>query len=139
MNFPTPTATITRSAPTASITITLERGAAMPIRIDDSAQLLAQNEGKTPGAALLLEVSGSGAGSFFRLVPLVSEDSGGRNHQIVIPFNTPLTLFVHPTFFHLSDATGAPLSQGVTTKIPLLVASGQQVSPIKFTITGAGN
>ena len=100
---------------------------------------MAQNEGKTPGAGLLLEVAASSAGSFFRLVPLVSEDSGGRNHQIVIPFNTPLTLFVYATFYHLSDATGAPLSQGATTKIPLLVAPGQQVAPITFTITGVGN
>jgi hypothetical protein len=60
----------------------------------------------------------------------------GRNHQIVIPFNTPLTLFVHPTFYHVSDARGAPLREGATTMIPLLVAPGQQVPPIVFTITG---
>jgi hypothetical protein len=108
----------------------------VPIRVNDPGQLLAQNEGKTPGAGLLIEVSDSRPGSFFRFVPLVSQDSGGRNHQIVIPFNTPLTLFVHPTFYHVSGATGAPLSRGATSKIPLLVAPGQQVAPIVFTITG---
>jgi hypothetical protein len=135
-NFPTPTVTITRSAPTAAIKITLKRGAAVPIRINDSGQLLAQNEGKTPGAGFLLEVTDSRPGSFFRLVPLVSQDATGRNHQIVIPLNTPLTLFVHPTFYRVNDATGAPLSQGVTTKIPLLAVSGQQVAPVVFAITG---
>ena len=54
----------------------------------------------------------------------------------MIPLNTPLTLFAHPTFYHVNDANGAPLSQGVTTKIPLLAVSGQQVAPVVFTVTG---
>lgn len=135
-NFPTPTATITRSAPSGSVNITLTRGVAIPVRINDPGGLLAQNEGKTPGAGLLLEVSDGRPGSFFRAVPLVSKDSGGRNHQIVIPFNTQLTLFVHPTFYRVTNAASAPLSQGATTKIPLLTTVGQQVAPIVFSITG---
>lgn len=109
---------------------------AAPIRIDDSGQLLAQHEGKTHGAGLLLEVLD--AGSHLRLVPLISQDSSGRNHQLVIPFNIPVTLVLHTMFYHISDAKGLPLSQGATIKIPLLVASGQQISPIKFQVTGAG-
>lgn len=135
-NFPTPTASITRSAPTASVNIILKRGAAVSVRINDPGQLLPQNEGKTPGAGFLLEVSDSRPGSFFRLAPLVSEDATGRNYQIMIPLNTPLTLFVHPTFYHVNDGIGAPLSQGVTTKIPLLAVSGQPVAPVVFTVTG---
>lgn len=135
-HLPTPTASISRLSPNASITITLMRGAAVPIRIDDAGQLLARNEGRTPGAGLLLSISGPGL--FFRLVPLLSQDLGGRNYQIVIPFNTALTLVVHPSFYHVSNASGAPLSQARSTKIPLLVATGQQVSPIRFTISGAG-
>ena len=137
-NFLTPTATVTPQAPAARMNITLKRGATIPIRIDDSGQLLAQNEGKTPGAGFLLGVSSLEPGSFFRLVPLVSQDSGGRNHQIVIPYNTSLTLLVHPTFYHLTDGAGAALTQSATTRIPLLVVPGQQVSPIKFTIAGGG-
>jgi hypothetical protein len=57
---------------------------------------------------------------------------------IVVPFSTPLTLVVHPSFYHLSDALGVSLAKNASTKIPLLVAAGQQVSPIKFTISGAG-
>jgi hypothetical protein len=53
-NFPTPTATVSRTNPVANVTITLKRGAVVPIRIDDVGQLLAKNEGKTPGAGLLL-------------------------------------------------------------------------------------
>jgi len=136
-NFPTPVATITRSSPNPTLTITLKRGAAVPVRIDDAGRLLAQHEGKTPGAGLLLSVSGPGL--FFRLVPLVSQDSAGRNYQIVIPFSTQLTLAIHPSFYGVSNASGAALPQAASTKIPLLVAVGQQVSPIRFKITGAGH
>lgn len=137
--LPTPIATITSSNPTANIAVTLKRGAVVPIRIDDSAQLLAQHEGKTPGAGLLVQVSDGVPGSFFRRVPVVSQDSTGRDLQIVVPFNTPLTLYIHSTFYHVSDAIGVPLGQGATTRIPLVMASGQQIAPIKFTITGASN
>jgi len=135
-NLPTPTATISRSSANASVTITLKRGAAVPIRIDDAGQLLTRHEGRTPGAGLLLSVSGPGL--FFRLVPLVSQDSNGRNYQIVIPFGTALTLVVHPSFYHVNNASGVALSQGRSTKIPLLVGAGQQVPPFTFTISGAG-
>ena len=106
----------------------------MPIRIDDPGQLLAQHEGKTPGAGLFLNISGPGL--FFRLVPLVSKDAAGWDYRIVVPFSTPLTVVVHPSFYRLNDALGAALTQNVSTKIPLLVAAGQQVAPIKFSISG---
>lgn len=136
-NFTTPTATISISTPNAIVPITLKRGVAVPIRIDDAGQLLAANEGKTPSAGLLVNLYGPGL--FFRLVPLVSKDSGGRNYQILVPFNTSLTLMVHPSFYRLTDAKGVALSQSATTKIPLSFPPGQPVQPIKFTISGAAH
>jgi hypothetical protein len=108
----------------------------VPIRIIDAGQLLAQNEGKTPGAGLLLGVSSPGL--FFHRVPLASQDSSGRNYQIVVPFNTQLTLVLHSSFYHVNDANGIALSQAASTKIPLFVATSQQVAPIKFTVSGTG-
>jgi hypothetical protein len=134
-NFPTPLATISSSNPNPTVTITLKRGVAVPVRIDDPGQFLPQNEGATPRAGLLLMLSGPGL--FFRLVPLVSQDSTGRSYQIVVPPNTPLTLLVQSSFYHLNDATGTALSQGGSTKIPILVTSGQQLPPITFTIASA--
>jgi hypothetical protein len=136
-NLPIPAASISRLAPSVKVTITLKRGAVVPIRIDDAGQLLTQHEGKTPGAGLLLGVSSPGF--IFHPVPLTSKDSSGRNYQIVLPFNTALTLVIHPSFYHVNNASSVALSQTASTKIPLLVAAGQQVSPIKFTITGAGH
>jgi hypothetical protein len=135
-NLPTPTATISRTNPNASVTIILKRGAVVPVRIDDAGQLLAQHEGRTRGAGLFISVSSPGY--FFRLVPLVAHDSSGRNYEIVIPYDTPLTLVVHPSFYRVNDASGAVLSQARSTKVPLLVTAGQKISPIRFTVAGTG-
>jgi len=136
-NFPTPTATISRSIPNPNVTITLKVGATVPIRIDDAGQSLEKNEGKTPGAGLLLGVSSPGF--FFHTVPLSSKDSNGRNYQIIVPFNIQLTLVLHSAFYHVNDANGGALSRSSSTKIPLLIATGQKVPPIKFAISGVGH
>ena len=135
-NFATPTATISRSTPNPSVGIILKRGAPVPIRINDGGQLLDQHEGKTRGAGLFLSVSS--AGLLSRLVPLVSKNGSGRNYQIVIPFNTPLTLVVRASYFIVQDAADTALSQATSTNIPLLVGAGQQLQPINFKISGVG-
>ncbi len=134
MGFSGPIVSVSSPGPAASATLVMKKGAVVPIRIDDPGQLLSQHEGKTPRARLLLGV-GYGA-SVFRLVPLVSQDSGGRNHQIAIPFNTPVKLVMHSSLFNVNDAAGLPLATGRATVIPLLVSAGQQVAPIKFSVTG---
>jgi len=136
-NFPTPNATISRANPNTSVSVIVKKGAVLPVRINDPGGLLPQNEGKIAGAGLLLGVAWPGF--LFRNVPFLAQDSGGRNYQIVVPFNTPLTLVLHSTLYNVKDVNGAALSQTKSTKIPLLLAAGQQVSPIKFTISGIGH
>ena len=132
--FAGPVVPVSGSGPAASATLVMKKGAVVQIRIDDPGQLLSQHEGKTPRARLLLGL-GYGA-SVFRLVPLVSQDSGGRNHQIAIPYNTPVKLVVHSSLFSVSDAAGIPIATGRGMVIPLSVLAGQQVAPIKFSVTG---
>jgi len=81
----------------------------------------------------------SSPGFFFHAVPLASKDSNGRNYQIVVPFNTQLTLVLHASLYHVNDGNGVPLNETASTKIPLLVPTGQKVAPIKFTISGVGH
>ena len=135
-SLPTPTATISSTTPNPNITITLKRGAPVPVRVDDAGQFLKQNEGRTPGAGLLLGVSSPGY--LFRLVPLVSEDAAGRNYQIVVPFSTQLTLVIHPSLYQVSDAAGHALNSGVSTKIPVFIPSGQQATLIRIAVKGIG-
>ncbi|MEK7408932.1 MAG: hypothetical protein AAB225_28040 [Acidobacteriota bacterium] len=132
--LPSPAVSLSNASPTANATIVMKRGVPLRIRVDDAGQLLSRHEGKTPGARLLVGIGS--AGYVFRLAPVVSEDSAGRNHQVVIPFDTPLKLVVRSSFFRVNDANALPLARTAATVIPFTVPSGQQVAPIRFTVTG---
>lgn len=88
------------------------------------------------GAGLFLEILDSQ--SILRPIPVTSQDALGRNLQIVIPFDASLTLVPYASFYHVNNASGTPLGLGSTTKIPLLVPSGQQLATIMFSIAGGG-
>ncbi|MBI1898773.1 MAG: carboxypeptidase regulatory-like domain-containing protein [Acidobacteria bacterium] len=122
--------------PIATVTIAMKRGAAVPIRMEDPGELLSQHEGRTPGAHVLIGVGNDGFA--FLPAPVVSRDRTGRDHQVVIPFNSLVKLVVHSSFFQLSDAAGIALPKGRTTSIPLTVPAGQQPPAIRLRVTGAG-
>jgi hypothetical protein len=108
----------------------------VPIRVNDPAQLLPQNEGKTAGAHLLIGIANDGG--VFRPAPVISQDATGRNYQIVIPFNHPVNLSVYSSFFQLAGANGISLPR-TGTSIPVTVSSGQQPAAITLLVTGGGN
>ena len=104
------------------------------IRVDDPGQLLAEHEGKTVGAHLLLGVGG--AASLFHPARVAATDSKGRDYQILIPFDTPVKLVINSARFQLSDAVGQPVARAATAVIPVTVAAGQQAPAIRLTVTG---
>jgi hypothetical protein len=127
-----PTVTLSSAQPAATVTLTLKQGAVVPIRVNDPNQLLPQYEGKSPGADLLIGVvSDSG---IFAPASIVSQDSGGRYQQVVIPFGAMAGLRVFSAQFQLSSG-GAPLPKATTT-IPVTVPSGQQPPTITLQVTG---
>lgn len=132
--LPSPTVSLSNAQPNATVKIELKKGASVPIRIDDPGQRLSQYEGKTAGARLLLGVGSEDL--VLHLAPVVSVDAGGRSHQIVIPFSTPLKFVLRSTFFRISDAAGRLLPRDQSTIIPLAVAPGQELPPLRFTVTG---
>jgi hypothetical protein len=126
---------LSSAQPTASAAIVLTKGAAVPIRVDDPTGSLAQNEGVTAGAQLLLGVGH--APYMFDTAMLTSQDANGRNYTIVIPFGYAAKLVVLSSFFSLTNAAGAALPKTATT-IPILVPIGQQAATILLTVTGGG-
>lgn len=76
----------------------------------------------------------------FAFVParVVSRDRNGKDHQVVIPFNSPVRLVVYSSFFQLADEAGVPLAKARSTYIPLTVPAGQQPPAIRLRVTGAG-
>jgi hypothetical protein len=130
-----PLVSLPGAQPIVSVTMALKKGAAVPIRIDDPGQFLSQNEGKAPGAHLLLGVDNDAF--VFRPAPLTSQDANGRNHQIVVPFNSIVKLVVYSSFFRLSDSVGIPLPRAGVA-LPVTVPSGQQPVTITLRVTGGG-
>ena len=92
-----PVVTLSASQPTATVAMALKKGATIPIRINDPGQILSQYEGKVPDAHLLIGV-GNDVHAFMP-APTVSQDTGGRNLQVVVPFNSVVKLEVFSTQF----------------------------------------
>lgn len=127
-----PNVTLSSASPSATVAITLKKGAVVPIRVDDPGQLLTQYVGKIPGADLQIGVATDNLA--FSSAPIVSQDSGGRNQQLVVPFNSPVKLAVFSSQFQLSSA-GVPLPTG-NSMIPVTVPSGQTAPTIELQVTG---
>jgi hypothetical protein len=131
-----PVMSLSSSQRSVNVMAILKKGVAVPVRIDDPGQLLSQHEGNTPGALLLLGVRNDALA--FHSATVTSRDSNGRNHEIVIPFDTPVKLTAFSSFFQLADENGTALSPTASTAVPLTVPSGTTPSTIKFIVIGRG-
>jgi hypothetical protein len=131
---PSNAVTLTTAQPTIGVTISLQRGATLPIQIDDPGQLLERHEGKTPGARLLLGVAGPGL--VFHTIPVVAKNSNGRQHQLVVPYNIELKLVIQSTYFRVTDALGVVLDRNFATRISLNVPTGQPPPLIRLAVAG---
>ena len=114
--------------------VILARGAELDIRVDDPSQLLTQNEGKTPGAHLLLGVRSDAL--VFHAAFVTTQDSAGRNYSVTIPFAKPANLVVASSFFRLADSNGVTLPGNGFTTFPVTVSSGQPSAIIHLIIIG---
>lgn len=128
-----PLVTLSTGRPNVSVPMVVKKGAEVSIRIVDPGQFLSLNEGRTPGAHLLVGVANDAF--VFRPAAILPPGTNGANRQIVIPFNSPRKLVVHSSFFQLSDANGIPLSRTGTT-IPVLVPLGTPPAIINLIVTG---
>lgn len=129
-----PTVVVSAAQRRVGMTLVLKRGAAVSVRVDDPSQSLAQNEGKTPGAHLLLGVR-TDAG-FFRTASVVAQDPKGRDYSVTIPFDAKMNLVVATSFYRLTDATGAPLAASGAAAIPVAVQSGQAPPTLRLAVSG---
>jgi len=129
-----PTVVVSAAQRAVSTTLVLKRGAAVSIRVDDPTGLLAQNEGKTPGAHLLLGVR-SDAG-IFHTASVIAQDPGGRDYSVTIPFDAKVNLVVASSFFRLADATGAPFAASGAAAVPVAVPSGQAPPTLRLAVSG---
>lgn len=93
------------------VIVPVKRGYLLKIRVNDAGKLLTAPIGNNPASHLSLLLSGPAA--LQRNIPIADQDSAGRTHSIVIPYDTPHKLFIHSASLALKDANGRDFD-GVT-------------------------
>jgi hypothetical protein len=129
-----PSVMLSTAQRTISTALVLKRGAAVSIRVNDPTGLLAQHEGKTPGAHLLLGVRSDAL--IFHPASISTRDSGGRTYEVTVPFDAKINLTLASSFFRLTDKTGVALAATGAGNVPLTVPSGQAPPTLYMAVSG---
>lgn len=115
------------------VVVSLKRGIALPIRIDDPGGLLDENEKSRAGAHVLVGV-GTASG-MFQPAAVTANDKQGRTHEVLIPFDAPVKLVVQSDLFQMANDKGVAFTAGrneSTVNIP----TGSSASTITVKVTG---
>lgn len=133
---PSPRVTVKAEQILDGVVLTMKKGLALNIRVNDAGQYLSKYEKKTPGAHVLLGVSTAAGG--FRPADMVGTDGQGHDYSVLIPSGASVPVVFYSTFFKLQDQLGnAVASAGV--KIPIATAAGQAPSKLVLAVTGVVN
>ena len=98
---------------TQGIVVPVRHGHPLKIRVNDPSALLPAAIGTTAANHLAIHVIGPSG--LAQPVPIASQDAKGRNHMLVVPYDTPLKLLVHSSTFILKDGSGKDLAETTTT------------------------
>jgi hypothetical protein len=95
------------------IIVPVRHGHPLKVRVNDPNALLPAPIGATAANHLAIHVIGPSG--LAQPVLIAAQDAKGRDHMLVVPYDTPLKLLVHSTTFVLKDATGNDLAETTTT------------------------
>ena len=129
-----PTVSIQDEQSTADLKVTLKKGTVVEVRVDDPGRLLAQHEGKTKGAGMMVAIASDGL--VLRFIPIAATETAGRTHRLIVPYETPLRLIIQGGSFAVSDSFGIPLKDAEATVLPFTVARGKDLPPFGIRIGG---
>lgn len=114
--------------------IQLQTGYPLTVRVYDDTGALAANEGKKPGAHLLVGLWLSTG--LFVPATVITVDSKGRYYGCAIPFGTTLQLSVFSQLFSLSVDTVGAVATKSGFSMPLTIPSGTVFPVPTFHVTG---
>jgi hypothetical protein len=102
------------------IVVPLQHGSPLNVQVNDPSALLPAPIGKIGGNALAIHIIGPSG--LAHPVPIASQNATGRDHFLVVPYNTQLQLLIHSSSFALTDGNGNALAP--TTKTSFTVSQG---------------
>ena len=121
-----PTITVGAGPISKVASFAVEKGHPVQIHIEDPQGLLLANEGKKAGAHLLVGVWT--ARGLFVPMPIITSQVKSRDHQIYIPYDSPITLSVYSKAFKMIGATGKDVDQRKGDSVPIQVSTGTQTA-----------
>lgn len=111
-------ATVTAGQTTAVPPIQLQNGALLSVRVNDPKGTRASQEGKVPGASLLLVVKAPNGAMI--PIPQTGQDPSGFDHQLTVPTDTDLVIIAHSSAFALADSAGKAVA-GTNFLVPVRI------------------
>lgn len=114
-----PRLTLTATETRTQLIVPMQRGRLLTVHVNDPAKLLPTPIGAHSANQLSVRISG--LKTLVHRVPITGQDATGRNHSIVIPYNTPHKLWITSTTVTLSDELNRALAN---TPIDVQVAHG---------------
>jgi hypothetical protein len=122
-----PAALLSGTQPSAPVNVVLKKGVLVTVRVSDPTGLLSLRQ--SPG--LLIGVRNDFSG--FRRAALISQSSGDRTYQVLIPFDRSINISVTSPSIRLNDATGKLFTQA-SNPISVRVSSGQPAPTVTLTV-----
>jgi len=97
------------------VNLPLKHGYLLKVRVNDPGRLLPPAVGKTAGNHLYITLAAPS--SLGQHVPIIGEDSAGRDHGIVIPYDTPHKLVIHSSTFVVQDGNGRDINASAASDV----------------------
>lgn len=99
---------VTRGLKLDSLLLPIRRGAPIEVRLDDPGnKLAALKPSVDPGVQLAIQAPGG----LFHPIARAAQDSNGRTHRIVVPWDTDVKVFIRPGKLTVRDNNGRALAQ----------------------------
>ena len=129
-----PSVVVSGSATVNVPPITLQKGYPLRVRIDDPRGDLSVKELRAQGAGVRLGLW-TPAGLFVPLA-LRYKEPRGEEHEVVVPYRTPLRLLAQAQRFVLADERGSLIDSRRGVRLPLVIQPGREPKLIRFEVKG---
>jgi hypothetical protein len=115
------------------VVVTMKKGKALSIHLNDAGSHLSKHEKKDPGAHVLIGVITPNGR--FRPVDLVADDGHGHDYEAWVPEGADVDLVFRSDFFDLADEAGNAVSRA-GKKIRYRTPQGAAPAKLDLSVTG---